>query len=508
MKKQLLICLILATFGAFSVSAQERYLDEIFDEVDVVEGIVYGENWDYYGNFVELEADIYTPVGDSETQRPMVIMMHAGSFLPQSILPFGTNEDPHLVEMCEQFAKRGWTAASISYRLGWNPFGDEDVRAGTIITAVYRAMQDLKTAARFFRRSVDVDGNPYGIDPTRIVGAGTNSGGYCVLAALHLDRGEELLLDKFLDSSFNPFVDTLMVGNIEGQFGDPMASNYQWDGYSSEINMGLNLGGAIGDISWMEAGENPIVSFHGVLEELTPYDTDIVVVSLTGEQVVEVSGSRDVGIRANELGINDGYLTLDDPYSQAARANFEAEGAEGEGTFLFPQYGFEPWGYYKFCDGSNVLEDDDPETEFCSSTLQVRINEAGDIEQYITNEIVAAPFIDTIMNYFAPRAMVTLELDGFEELIGDPDSREDVLAEAGLSVHPNPSVGLFSFGSETIAIETIEILDLAGRVVRSIEAKNAFNVSVDLTGETPGIYLAELRLANGSKVAKKLLLNN
>ena len=58
------------------------------------------------------------------------------------------------------------------------------------------------------------------------------------------------------------------------------------------------MGGAMGDSSWIEAGEVPMVSFHGVADPLTPYATAIVIVASTGDPIVEVSGSLDLSLRA------------------------------------------------------------------------------------------------------------------------------------------------------------------------------------------------------------------
>src|SRR5690606_16760636 len=96
-----------------------------------------------------------------------------------------------IVEMCKQFAQRGYVAAAINYRLGWNPLGNQETKASTIINAVYRAMQDGKAAIRFFRSDA-ANANIFKIDPDKIVLGGSNSGGYAALAAGALDKQTEL----------------------------------------------------------------------------------------------------------------------------------------------------------------------------------------------------------------------------------------------------------------------------------------------------------------------------
>ena len=45
--------------------------------------------------------DIYRPVGDTETNRPLIIFAHGGTFI------FGSKNNPTAVDFCEAFAKRG-----------------------------------------------------------------------------------------------------------------------------------------------------------------------------------------------------------------------------------------------------------------------------------------------------------------------------------------------------------------------------------------------------------------
>ena len=116
--------------------------------------------------------DVYTPTGDTETARPLIVYLHTGSFLPRYLnqLVTGSKSDSATVEMCKQFAKKGYVVAAIGYRTGWNPASpSEQTRKQTIIQAVYRSMQDTKTAVRYFRKSIAEDANPYGVNGDQIV---------------------------------------------------------------------------------------------------------------------------------------------------------------------------------------------------------------------------------------------------------------------------------------------------------------------------------------------------
>ena len=59
--------------------------------------------------------DIYEPVGDVETSRPLIIAFWQEFYL-------GNKDNPPMISLCEYFAKRGYVTASIQYRLTnvWN----------------------------------------------------------------------------------------------------------------------------------------------------------------------------------------------------------------------------------------------------------------------------------------------------------------------------------------------------------------------------------------------------
>ena len=211
--KKILRCLFifaicLSTFHSY---AQYRYFDEVFTDVTVESDVKYGKNYSVLTGVPVLEdllMDVYMPDGDTEAKRPLVIIAHSGSFLPAGLfLPFGTKGDSSAVEMCTQFAKRGWVAVAMNYRIGWNPVAPEQQdRAGTIMTAVYRSAQDARTCVRFFQDDA-ANANTYKVDTTKITVGGSNSGGYTALAVAYLDKVEEINLFKFQDSLGNSLVD-------------------------------------------------------------------------------------------------------------------------------------------------------------------------------------------------------------------------------------------------------------------------------------------------------------
>ncbi len=301
MKKLFLFSLLFGVF-CMTANAQVRYLDPIFNQVSTTTA-VYGTNFTVLpvvagGHTVNqsLITKVYTPVGDIETSRPLIIYLRTGSFLP---LPAngscgGTLDDSSNVAFATRLAKMGYVVAVADYRIGWNPnisIEPNLVPSFTFINAVYRGIQDVRTCIRYFHKSVAEQGNPYGVDPSRIIVWGQGTGGYLSLATAYLNDFEEIYNttdpNKFLiptpfgpfrmvqekyngDLNGNPpvgqdfcFVDSTLSVLSGGAFmvGDTLCKPNHV-GYSSEFHLAVNMGGALGDSTWMDAGEMPLISYH------------------------------------------------------------------------------------------------------------------------------------------------------------------------------------------------------------------------------------------------------
>ena len=176
--KKLLFSALAVCLAVLQVNAQTRYLDEVFDEVNVTTDVVYGQNITVIPALQgmppameDLKCDIYEPAGDTETSRPLLLLFHTGNFLPPFVNggPLGTKSDNWEVEMATRYAKMGYVVASCDYRLGWNPLAaTQEERTLQLLQAAYRGVQDSRTAVRFFRKTNAEDGNPYGVDTDKI----------------------------------------------------------------------------------------------------------------------------------------------------------------------------------------------------------------------------------------------------------------------------------------------------------------------------------------------------
>ncbi|MBL7923259.1 MAG: hypothetical protein JNL88_03585, partial [Bacteroidia bacterium] len=342
--QKLFLLTVLLTAGTIQVKAQ-RYVTEIFPAAAKTSNVIYGNNITVLGALFggsaapeDLLMDVYTPDGapDPLTQRPLVIVLHTGSFLPPVIngQPTGSKTDSNIVAMCTQFAKRGYVAAAMTYRKGWNPQATgptgQDIRTGTLLQAVYRGILDAKACVRYFRANADTGGNDFGIDPNNIILGGVGTGGYIALAYATLDDPAEISLTKFLANANDPtygfvagqsYVNQALLGDFEGYGGVPQLNNpNNSPGYPSNVQFVFNMGGAMGDTSWLEPGDAPMVAFHVVGDPFAPYGIGDVIVPTTGDFVVEVGGSLEALRLANLAGNNNCFANagFNDPLTNYA----------------------------------------------------------------------------------------------------------------------------------------------------------------------------------------------
>jgi len=538
MKKILLnSVLALGVLVSASATAQERYVDEIFTDVNVAPGLTYGQGIYTFPSNVEdfvlsgfpieggLKMDVYQPEGDTETARAVVIVLHTGNFLPRYFnrSTTGSRQDKSVVTLCNKLAKRGFVAVAISYRLGWDPQADlEETRKVTLLNAVYRALHDVKTSVRYLKKSVAEEANPYGIDPNKITLFGYGTGGYLASNYGALDRVSELEIEKFATSSGDLIVDVSNMGNIDGSGGNPALNIINHAGYCNEVMACVNAGGALGDSTWMEAGEVPVISFHCPSDPFAPFVFGMVIVPTTNGNVVPVSGSRYIIGRANELGNNDVFAgPYTDPFSVAAEEALASSHpllglvpADYQGLFPFVRPtvapGREeasPWDFWVPAEveatiaGINNLVPP-------ASQLDAAVILAGSLNNNPDmSPAKGEAYIDSIVGYMTPRlvsAMATaMEPANCVEVVA---SVQEVV-EANTLVFPNPAQDFFVVNTrDNITISSLEVFNMTGALVSSEFGINAMSRQINVAGLTPGLYL--LRVATDSGIVTRKLSKN
>lgn len=291
-----------------------RFDTEIFSAVTTSPNRVFGANINSSGTQVQLSLDVYQPTGDTASMRPLIIWAHGGSFVA------GTRQDNDIVTLSNRFAKRGYVCASIDYRLGI-PF--PPTQAGAT-QAVYRAVQDMKAAVRYFRQDA-ATANTFKIDPSRIYVGGSSAGAFTALHLAYLDDVSELPVE----------IDTVALGNLEGNSGNP--------GYPSTVSGVINLCGAVGNRTWLQPNDEPLCSMHGTTDQTVPYATAIIYL-FNVYPLMTVDGSYSINEYADQIGLENSMYT----YFGAGHVPYLSNAAYMDTTvrfvsnFLYSQLGCQP----------------------------------------------------------------------------------------------------------------------------------------------------------------------
>jgi len=502
------------------VVAQERYLDKQF-QVQVETNVVYGNNISILNpndiKPIDLLMDVYQPVGDNNDARPVMMIAHTGSFLPPLFNGgvTGARSDSTVTYIAKELASRGYVVAAYTNRQGWAPQAmDEDVRRSTLLQAAYRGIQDTRSCIRNLRRSVAEDGNPYNIDDSKIGVVGIGTGGYLALGSGSLYNFEEVLLPKFINTQTAlPYIDSTVLGNIYGDT-DAMLCLANHPGYSSDFNFSFNLGGALGDVEWMDGDprEPMYAGVHATNDIFAPYGEGPVIVPTTNEFVVNVAGTWAAINEANNIGSNDAFSgILNDPLADLIDAQkgrtFPPPGAPDGfeiplGTDNF--YGFEtpfpegsPWDWWDKATLDAVVAGTNAAigTMFDADVIHM--------SSLATNSTMSPEkgktYMDTIFQLMLPRACVALELACTGVL-----STED-LVEHQVSISPNPSDNdvLIETGSEII--RHISLLDMSGKLINNLRHINSSTFTIQRGLLSPGVYFARLEFDDGYQSVKFML---
>jgi len=561
MKKQYLIFTLLFSFLATASLAQKRYIDPIYSDADieVTSDVKYATNISFLlsktSNQAQviadltaiktalatgqpipkayfdptdassdikvenLEMDVYRAKSDvdSKTDRPVVIYLHTGNFLPPVIngSPCGVKTDSSAIVLCTEWAKRGYVAVSMEYRGGWNPLaGTEEERKGQLLNAVYRAIHDVKQGVSVIRTEA-AGSNTYGMDASNITLYGEGTGGYVALGYLTLDKYTEMELPKFINPLSNKsYIDTAKVGLIDGSRG--LLNLYQSPKTDVTVQAVVNAGGALADTSWLNAGDAPMITFQAVRDPFAPFNEGIVVVPTTNGNVVEVQGGNLFIQKANAIGNNDVIKNMpaDDEYNKKARSHYgntidyiyPAPGDKmtinNDVEGLFPI--IRPITDDLYNNRSGPWQWWDPESPYATAEV------SPDNFPGLTVHMASLPgnpdmgpekgrtFIDTIMGYMCPRIAV---ING--DYTVDQLSVNDKLPSNAANIYPNPAKNEITISVDNqFNVQSIRLMDITGREVKNITANNIARINVsDLQS---GYYMINIQTSEGL-ISSKLI---
>jgi acetyl esterase/lipase len=341
-----------AIFAISLANAQEtdkRYKEEVFTEVKETKNIVFSTNvpqptsgggiyefgvgklWDK--NVVinakehetvnrDLSMNIFEPVGDVVQQRPVIILCFGGAFA------FGTKELDDMTILAKSFAKRGFVAVTIDYRIGINAFF-----RGMADRAIYRTVQDTRAAIRFLRASVDQQ-NPHKINPQHIYIGGFSSGGFAALHNVYLNKELERPASTYATSyrygkspHSKKWYDLPDLGCLDCTGDYP-----QYDG---RANGAISMAGAIRSLDYIEGGSDlPCLLLHSKDDPAVPYGQgepfSLGKIAAPTLAIGQTSGSSTIYEHAQKIGLNATLYSYEDRQHDVL---FES----GERTKVYPE---------------------------------------------------------------------------------------------------------------------------------------------------------------------------
>jgi acetyl esterase/lipase len=198
-----------------------------------------------------LMMDVYYPVADTLTQRPLLMLIHGGAFFN------GDKDSEAFVKWSKHFASMGYVVANINYRIGFIPVAKCNVeRAG------YRAVQDAYAAMCYMINH----GDDYHIDPNMLFVGGSSAGG---ITALNL----AFMNNKNRPQSTKGYI--LDVFDIIYDLGDINAVTRTQDDRAFGIKAVVNMWGAVHDTCMLKNSmSTAILSFHGDADSVVAYGYD------------------------------------------------------------------------------------------------------------------------------------------------------------------------------------------------------------------------------------------
>ncbi|MBI3234906.1 MAG: T9SS type A sorting domain-containing protein [Bacteroidetes bacterium] len=238
-------------------------------QVNIDSNVVYGNDTLYNLQTTDLKMHIYAPVGDNNNKRPVVIWLYGGAWVA------GAKED--MADWCLRFAKRGYVAVTIQYRLGFfndnivpyignipRPYGPEEPTR-----AAYRAQQDLKGAIRFIKGKKDI----YKLDTSKVFVGGQSAGAITCLSAAFMNENSQ---KPSACGVISNYTNQLQGLNIKRPDLGPVEGRLNLNGCGTGVKGVINMFGAIFDTSWIKtANDISVFSYHQSVD----YNTEDIVVS-------------------------------------------------------------------------------------------------------------------------------------------------------------------------------------------------------------------------------------
>lgn len=488
MNKKLLLGLLLLSSIVFS--QDYRYTNTLFTNATKTADIVYGNapfktNWavstdEWDTDNRDLVMDVYTPEGDTETKRPAIVFAHAGGFLN------GHRNHEDMVKYCEDLAKKGYVTVTIDYRKGFNVLLDVHLR-GT--RAVYRAIQDGRSAVRYMRANAAT----YGVDPDKVYFAGSSAGAFIALHAIYMGDHEKPVDAGAVNYGLFNLFSTPDLGPLD------VGDNTMFNGTPEAV---ISLWGAVQTPDLVEATDTkPIFMAHGKSDGTVPYDSGH---PFGYPLMPEVFGSKQVNDKLDGHGFTNKeiYFVDGEDHEFYGTGNGDWDGApnaywdiifDKSVNFLWQQHkptvdftdtptdltveftdtstGALSW-LWDFGDGNTSTDQNPTHTYATDGTYDVKL--------YIENDIKSWDEVTKSLTY---QVLSVADVD-----------------DLNFNVYPNPTNNLLNFTSK-IPLDRIAIYSVHGKELLNTTTELE---QVNISEFASGMYIVKA-YSNNSVAVKKIM---
>lgn len=213
--------------------------------VDIVSNLEYGSNKDINGATVQLKLDVYMPGGATALDKyPLILFVHGGGFTE--------GDKSSYASQMINFAKSGFVAVAIDYRLNNSSDKPCDIDSNVSKKIGYMAIQDARAAMRYMVANAE----QYHVDVSQLFLSGNSAGAVTVL------------------NSYFPTQDDFntMLPGIEDTLGSIDNADNDLTNAFSITAIAANSG-CLGNPAFITSSNLiPVIFFHGGADNVIPID--------------------------------------------------------------------------------------------------------------------------------------------------------------------------------------------------------------------------------------------
>ncbi len=465
MKYILLIPIILSFPFCFS----QNFVDTVYT-INTISNVEYGQATNFAGEQVSLHMDISYPTNDvvPSCGRPLAIIIHGGAWIA------GSKNEGYIPGMRADFAKRGYVAVAINYRLGvfqteiakncnvagWNCMNLADSAEWS--RALYRGIQDAKGALRFMINNQTT----YQIDASNVFVMGESAGAFIALGVGYMD-----------DASEKP-IDCGAIDPVLAPHQNYYAPCIQGTAFDIPIqNMDLSRP----DLGSIEGALNPTSQPYIIKGVGSIYGA--IYKDLFSTKTYSTTPKLYMFHQPNDLIVPIGYNRLLNGFNACAMNT-------GCVNIQNRKFSYGSGGINNMIDTLNIPANHKPEVKYEPTT-----NNADCIQQ-VLNPSVGGHQLDSYWN------RTTSMADFFAESIGTNDCATLSTLNEDLdftNVFPNPVSDILNIRLSTNS--EITLYDMQGKIIKQIYTSKSLE-NIDVRELKNGIYLLKVTSNNQNKVCK------